>query len=284
MSMKTSNMPGGRSMLKKILLIFLLFTILCAFPFFSQTRGDDNGFCSITVLYDNYVSRGGTKADWGFSCLIQGMEKTILFDTGTKPDILLHNMKELKVDENRIDLLVLSHMHTDHTGGIPGFLEKNNHVLVYIPAEWPEHFTARFLDKKVKVERIQGPEEIIKNVHLTGGLGSGIIEQAVVLDTPQGLVIITGCAHPGIVEIVKKAKAMIDKKIYLVLGGFHLLNHSEGQIKQIIDEFKKLGVKKCAATHCTGDPAIRLFQEAYGGDYIPAGTGVVINIPQLEKK
>jgi 7,8-dihydropterin-6-yl-methyl-4-(beta-D-ribofuranosyl)aminobenzene 5'-phosphate synthase len=265
-------------MIKKIFPIFLLFNLLFITPLFSQNQSKKDNFCSITILYDNTVSTHGTKADWGFSCIIQGMEKIILFDTGTQSNLLLHNMKVLNVNIDTIDFLVLSHTHFDHTYAIPGLLEKNNNILIYIPKSWPKYFTETFLNKNAKVKMISGPTEIIKNVHLTSELDDQFLEQVMVLDTPQGLVIITGCAHPGIINILKKVKSMFEKKIYLVLGGFHLLENSEQQIKEIISEFKTLGVKKCIPTHCTGNMAMRLFQEAYGSDYIPGGTGLVFFI------
>src|SRR4030043_1807559 len=76
-----------------------------------------------TVLYDNYLYKEGTKADWGFSCLIEGTEKTILFDTGTQPQTLMHNVEVLGVDLKKVDQVVISHDHGDHTGGPHAALE-----------------------------------------------------------------------------------------------------------------------------------------------------------------
>ena len=92
------------------------------------------------------------------------------------------------------------------------------------------------------------------------------------------MIIVTGCAHQGIVKILKKAKEIRNKDIYLVFGGFHLLRHSEAQLKEIIQSFKSLGVQKCGATHCTGDDAIRLFKVAFGENDVPMGTGKVLTI------
>jgi hypothetical protein len=130
---------------------------------------------------------------------------------------------------------------------------------------------------------VKGYVKICKDVYSTGELegtynGLPKNEQSLIIDTPDGLVVITGCAHSGIVNILKKSKEILNKNIYLVLGGFHLLNSSDDEIKQIIKEFKSLGVKKCGATHCTGDNAIALFKEAYGQDYIPMGVGKVIQL------
>jgi len=92
------------------------------------------------------------------------------------------------------------------------------------------------------------------------------------------LIIITGCSHQGIVNILKKAKEIIDKEIYIVFGGFHLMRHSDDEVKAIIQEFKKMGVLKCGATHCTGDRQIELFKQAYKENYVPIGTGKMIEI------
>lgn len=267
-------------MMKKALFILAVTALACLIPYWLAAGPGPDSPCSLTILYDNYVSRPGTKADWGFSCLVRGMEKTILFDTGTRPDILFHNMKELQAGAREIQLLVLSHMHGDHTGGVPALIEQNPLLTVFIPAVWPAEFAGRFLKNAAKIEQNSGPAGIVQNVHLTGGMGDSIVEQAMVLDTAEGLVVITGCAHPGIVPIVKKAKEMLGKPVYLVLGGFHLVNHSETQIRDIIAGFRQMGVRKCSATHCTGDPAIKLFREAYGDDYLTAGTGAVIPLPR----
>jgi len=125
---------------------------------------------------------------------------------------------------------------------------------------------------------VSKPVEICKNVFSTGEMGTQIKEQSLILNTSKGLVVITGCAHPGIVDIVRRAKEMIDKNIYLVFGGFHLMQKSEVEVKNIISQFKDLGVEKVGATHCTGERAIQLFKQAYGDDFVQMGVGRVIKI------
>ncbi len=98
-------------------------------------------------------------------------------------------------------------------------------------------------------------------------------EQFLVLETPKGLVVITGCAHPGIVQIVQKAKEMLEKDVYFVIGGFHLLNDSDSQVRSKIGQFRSMGVQKVGASHCTGDRAIALFEQEYGNDFVPSGVG-----------
>ncbi|UCE06602.1 MAG: MBL fold metallo-hydrolase, partial [bacterium] len=232
----------------------------------------------MTILYDNYVFTEDTKSDWGFACLIEGTEKTILFDTGTKSDILWHNTKKLNADLSKVEQIVISHNHGDHTGGLKSVLEKKSNLTVYLPFHFSDDFVNGVERKGAKVVIADKPLQICKNVFITGKMGAEIIEHSLILDTPKGLVIVTGCAHQGIVNILKKAKQILDKDIYLVFGGFHLMRHSDEQVKEIIQEFKNLDVKQCGATHCTGDKAIALFKEAFRENYVQMGVGKVIKI------
>jgi 7,8-dihydropterin-6-yl-methyl-4-(beta-D-ribofuranosyl)aminobenzene 5'-phosphate synthase len=232
-----------------------------------------------TVLYDNTVAREGTKADWGFSCLIEGAEKTILFDAGTKPEILSHNLGILGVDVARVDLIVLSHAHGDHTGGLTAVLGRKPGAKVLFPVSFGPDFAARIADSGGEPQTVDRPVEICRNVFLTGETGGPIKEMALVLDSPRGLVVVTGCSHPGIVEMLKRTRETRGKPIHLVFGGFHLMNASEASIREILAALEELGVARCGATHCTGDRQIALIKEAYGDRFVPMGTGRVIEVP-----
>ena len=258
--------------------LFLSVILILIFAGNVNSYGPEENPITITTIYDNYIFSEGLKTDWGFSCIIKGTEKTILFDTGTKSDILFHNINKLNVNPKDVELVAISHIHGDHTGGLLAFLDENNKVTVYLPASFPDEFVSRVKKAGVKVVPVDKPVEICKGVSLTGEMGVQIKEQSLILNTSKGLVVITGCAHPGIVGIIKKAKEVIDKEIYLVCGGFHLLSKSEDEVKEIINEFKYLGVMKVGATHCTGDRAIELFKEAYKENFVQMGVGKVIRI------
>jgi 7,8-dihydropterin-6-yl-methyl-4-(beta-D-ribofuranosyl)aminobenzene 5'-phosphate synthase len=232
-----------------------------------------------TILYNNYFYREGTKPDWGFSCLIEGAEKTILFDTGTHPGILLHNVDTLGVDLKKVEQIVISHNHQDHIGGLSAVLEKNHEVSVYLPVSFARDVVRSLKFKKAVVVSVDEPKEICPNVYTTGEMGLEIKEQSLIINTNMGLVIVTGCSHQGIVEILKWAKELFNRPIYLVFGGFHLGQESIAEIDEIIGQFKEIGVEKCGATHCTGETgAFEMFKEAYGENYIPMGTGRILEI------
>ena len=221
----------------------------------------------ITVIFDNYPCKEGLTSDWGFSCLIQETEKTILFDTGADGNILLSNMNQLGIDPKIVDIVFLSHEHWDHTGGLSAFLGKNPNCTLYLP----KSFGTRFGAKNYK--EISNSVEICKDVHSTGELGTWMKEQSLVLKTEKGLVIITGCAHPGIVNILEKVREIFKQKIYLVIGGFHLLDCSDSEIQKIISDFKSLDVKLAGPSHCSGDRAIKLFNREYGDSFVRFGVG-----------
>lgn len=255
--------------MKQIITLFpLVAIVLMSLSFLGKAR-------KITILYNNYVYKTGCTSDWGFSCIIDLNGKSLLFDTGTKEKIFFHNVDELCVDLSRVDKVIVSHNHGDHTGSLMGFLKKNNKVRVYMPYSTSSNFLEKIRNTGAKVLNEKDPVDMGNGYYLTGELGKEIGEQSLILDTPKGLVVVTGCSHPGIVDIVKRAKEIGKKDIYLVVGGFHLMRHSESAVKEIIQEFRNLGVQKVSATHCTGDKAIELFREAYGNDYVAAGVGKV---------
>jgi len=237
----------------------------------------------ITVIYDNYPFKPGLKTSWGFSCVVRGTEKTILFDTGGNGSVLLSNMKKLEIDPQEIDLVVLSHIHGDHVEGLDDFLGQNAEVDVYLPQSFSRNFKEKVRHYGAYVFEVQESIKICGDTYSTGVLGMGIKEQALILRTEQGIIIITGCAHPGIVNIINNAKDLLKEEILLVMGGFHLMGQSQGSIENIISQFKTLGVCFVGPCHCSGDLTRQLFQKEYAENYINIGVGKVIDYNELSE-
>jgi 7,8-dihydropterin-6-yl-methyl-4-(beta-D-ribofuranosyl)aminobenzene 5'-phosphate synthase len=230
----------------------------------------------LTILYDNNPYDYRLKSSWGFACLVELEEKTILFDTGGDGEILLYNMRVLNKDPKTIDMIVLSHIHGDHTGGLWSLLREKSALKVYIPESFPQEFEQRVKKYGAKVVRVDASLEIDRGIYSTGEMDHGIKEQSLLIHTPKGMILITGCAHPGIVEIIKEAKAITKKDIYMAIGGWHLSSAGEREIKGIIDAFQRMGIQKVAPCHCTGDRAMAMFKSEYGENFIKAGVGSVI--------
>jgi 7,8-dihydropterin-6-yl-methyl-4-(beta-D-ribofuranosyl)aminobenzene 5'-phosphate synthase len=187
----------------------------------------------LKITYDN-EALAGFKRNWGFSCLVG---EHVLFDTGADCSTLFSNMQELKIDLKEIDTVVLSHAHGDHTGGIEivGLL---GDVQVFVPRSF---FTplkrelSRF--KNVETMEVSDMTEVAEGIASTGEIAR--VEQSLIVQTHKGLVIVTGCSHPGLDRIMNQAKEL--GTIYGVVGGFH--------------EFDKLellrGLEMIVPCHCT---------------------------------
>ena len=232
------------------------------------------------VVFNNVPYKAGLKTSWGFSCLIEGLDKTILFDTGGNGDILLSNMQRLGLDTEGVDAVVLSHIHTDHTGGLGAFLAHNPDVTVYMPESFPASFQQEVIRLGAATEAVSRPRQLMASVYSTGEMGWTIKEQALIVDTREGLIVITGCAHPNVADMADQAKTYLGKNIYLLMGGFHLGGSSDTEIRAIITHLKALGVKKVAPSHCTGDNAIRMFRDEWADDFVEGGLGAIIELPQ----
>ena len=233
---------------------------------------------TITMLYNNISFDPNLTTGWGLACLIEGLEKTILLDTGDNGQILLSNMDKLKKDPAAVDILVLSHAHGDHTGGLTDFLGAAGSVTLWVPESFPDDFKKGVVEAAYELISVDKAAEITNGLWTTGQMGTLIKEQALVLSTPKGLAVITGCAHPGIVNMVEKAKQICSDEIYLALGGFHLMRDSSDRVEHVIDELKNLGVKKNAPSHCTGKRPVDMFRQAWKEDFMDFGCGATVFI------
>jgi 7,8-dihydropterin-6-yl-methyl-4-(beta-D-ribofuranosyl)aminobenzene 5'-phosphate synthase len=246
--------------------------LLSAAPTAAQTQHGGQ----ITILIDNYVLDTRLEPAWGFSALVDYEQQRVLFDTGDMDTHLLAALDVLEIDPASIETVVLSHYHADHTGGLWYIKQTDVRPMLYVLPSFPSYFGTRTAEIAETVE-VEPGQAIIPGVYTTGEVSGPIPEQALVISTADGLIIVTGCAHPGVVKIVEAAQALFpDQPVRLVMGGFHLLEMGTSQINAIIADLRALGVEQVAPTHCSGDLARLLFAEAYGEDYIEAGAGLVL--------
>ncbi len=237
------------------------------------------GSLRITVLYDNTAARPACRADWGFACLVEAAGKTILFDTGTKADVFAANVEATGVDLARVDALVISHPHGDHTGGLEVALKARPGLPVYLPFGSPAALAGTLRSAGASIAAPESSAEIGPDVLVTGPVGGEVPEQALVVRRPDGLVVVTGCAHPGIVAVVEKAQQVGKGKVVAVVGGFHLLQQPPEAVAGVVARLQALGVERIGATHCTGDGPIQAFRRAYGSRFVEMGAGRVVELP-----
>jgi 7,8-dihydropterin-6-yl-methyl-4-(beta-D-ribofuranosyl)aminobenzene 5'-phosphate synthase len=237
---------------------------------------------TITILFDNIPYDDGCATSGGYSCLVEVPGTVILFDTGGNGPVLLENMEHLGIDPGAVDIVLLSHEHWDHTGGLDGFLDSNPEVYVYIPGTFGGEIRDVLSKHGIESVDVDRPVEIAPGVRSCGVMGDAIYEQAISIATDRGPIVITGCAHPGIADITVKAKELAGRAPLLVMGGWHLGGSSKARIDAIIETFDEMGVRHVAPSHCTGEGVIALFEEAYGERFIVSGAGKILRGADLD--
>lgn len=230
----------------------------------------------ITIVYDNYVYDSAFRPGSGFSCAIRTNAGVVLFDAGAHVSTLVFNLQRAGLDPGAIKTIAISHLDSDHYGGLLGLLEKAGAPDVYVPAVFPRRYKQKIESHGAAAHEVTGPEEIIPGVFSAGQLGGGIKEQCLVLETSKGGVLISGCSHPGIDEMARVARGITRKPLYLVIGGFHLGGMEEDRLKQICDYLKQLGVSSVAPSHCTTDSGIAFLRREFGDGFIESGAGKTI--------
>jgi len=236
----------------------------------------------IKVIFDKAAVDKKIKTGWGFSVLV---DDKILFDTGEKGEWLIDNLKQMNIAAGKIEGVVISHNHWYHTGGLWSLLETAKKSLpVYGCPGFPEEFRKNVSASGGMPVKSGKFAEISKNIFVTGEIpgnykGDPMPEQALILKTENGISVITGCAHPGILKILDEIKKKFKKeRLFLVMGGFHLLDEDKRVLDFIVSEFKDAGVEKAGPTHCSGPKAEAAFAAEYGENFIHVRAGMTIEI------
>lgn len=235
----------------------------------------------ITILYDSIGEHPAMRSDWGFAAYIEFSGMRILFDTGNNTEILKQNSKAAKVDLSTIDFVVISHWHDDHTAGLDYLLKINPDIPIYVPMDYSSSGTKQ---NKFKITQLSEISEISKNIFIISSLRdksglSKLQELTLALRTSQGLVLVVGCSHPGIQQIVEAA-TKIDPTILNIFGGFHLLRTPVKKVNTIARTLRNdYKVQKISPGHCTGEIANQEFLNIFQDDFVHAGIGTVINLP-----
>lgn len=175
----------------------------------------------LRILYDNEAVPG-FQSGWGFSCLLEMNEKRILFDTGRDGSILLNNMEKMGIFKEEIETIVVSHRHMDHAGGLSHVLHRD--ARVFFPASFPEELKTKTAETSPVFE-VRDFTKIDDGIYTTGELGTDILEQSILAESESGLVLLTGCAHPGLENIIDFAKRQ--GEVSCVVGGFHVFHTLE---------------------------------------------------------
>ncbi len=229
------------------------------------------------ILYDNKRYLKGWEKGWGFSLLVEnGKNQRLLFDTGGNSKKLLRNIEMASIDPQSIEAVTFSHKDWDHKDGAEGFLKINKKAHVYIPRNFDETFK-KMVEKSGHPYSLSGysKNEIIQNVYATPlySVPGSPEEQGLVIKAKEKLLLITGCAHPGILNMVREVKKIFGINVSMIWGGFHMKDFSEDKVKGLINNLKEEGVKKFAPCHCTGESQIALFEKICRDDFIKTGSG-----------
>lgn len=234
---------------------------------------------TITVVYDNRNTNPLLQEGWGLSLFVEFEKKKILFDAGGNRESFLANLERLRVPLNEITDVVISHKHWDHIAGLESVLRKvSDTTKVYLP----KFFPGWLLRRKFRTLCFVPPSsfrEIDQNISSFSMRASfWLHEQILVISTVQGLVLLTGCAHPGIIRIIDETKFRFpEKKIRAIVGGFHLYKEDLECTNNIVRAFQAHEIEKVAACHCSGEHVQKQFQKVYGSNFLLVGTGSEIH-------
>ena len=286
--------------------------LILAVSFAAADQSQRESATRITVLVDAFSDRPDLRKDWGYSALIEHEGKRILFDTGNDSDLFRHNVESLGVDLRKLDFVVISHRHGDHTDGLHYLLDINPEVKIYVADDeyfggptpqaffrrkvdsLPEHmryFGGRVPDtiphgspwKRANLERVSAELEILPGVRVVANRSQGTTfretpELSLVIDTSDGQILVVGCSHPGIEQILASVQAK-SRPVRLLAGGLHWVSHPDSEVERLSRALgEEWGVQAIAPGHCTGEAGFSVLSRIFGRRYLYAGLGSTVEI------
>jgi 7,8-dihydropterin-6-yl-methyl-4-(beta-D-ribofuranosyl)aminobenzene 5'-phosphate synthase len=294
-----------------------LMVLLAGLACLGAARADEAP-ARVTVIYDAFGKPSSLERGWGYSALVEYGGKRILFDAGGQYQAFADNVRKLKIDLKTLDFVVISHRHGDHTGGLAYVLQQNPKVKVYAPLETgsfgtpPSPPAAKALLRNAagitpdlryfngtppdklsidspwpgaKFTLIDKSQEIAPGLFLVRTVSDSkgtleLNELSLAIKTPQGLALVVGCSHPGI-ERILEAASQFDTRIYTIVGGLHLVDKSDQQVSEVVNNFQsRWHIERVAAGHCTGEYAQVELERVFGGRHDHSGVGEVIALPR----
>ena len=267
----------------------------------------------VTTLVENSVHTRGLKAEHGLAIHLQAGTHSILFDTG-QSELILENATRLGIALEKLDAIVLSHGHYDHTSGLESVLKLAPNATVYLHPSATKPKYVRNLDgtnRSIGLPRASfeslgtGNRKIITTVGRTalfGGIfATGEIprvtqfelpepsfyldenctkpdvvidDQALYFDSAQGVVVILGCAHSGVVNTLEHIHNLTNgRPFHALLGGMHLLKGDKERIKSTLEALRRFDFRILAPAHCTGSLATAMILTAFEGQCVSCSTG-----------
>jgi 7,8-dihydropterin-6-yl-methyl-4-(beta-D-ribofuranosyl)aminobenzene 5'-phosphate synthase len=299
--------------MKLLRLIVLLAGLACL----GAARADEAP-ARVTVIYDAFGKPSALERGWGYSALVEYGGKRILFDAGGQYQAFADNVRKLKIDLKTLDFVVISHRHGDHTGGLAYVLQQNPKVKNYAPLETgsfgtppsppaakallrnaagitpdlryfngtpPDNLTIDSPWPGTKFTLIDKSLEIAPGLFLVRTVSDSkgtleLNELSLAIKTPQGLALVVGCSHPGI-ERILEAASQFDTRIYTIVGGLHLVDKSDQQVSEVVNNFQsRWHIERVAAGHCTGEYAQVELERVFGPRHDHSGVGEVIALPR----
>lgn len=228
----------------------------------------------ITTLVEDTCPKRPFRGEHGLSFLIEADENKILFDTGFSGDVLIHNLSKLDIDLKQINAFVLSHNHNDHGGGLGHITNLIKEQPMYCASNFHQ---GEIVDSQEISQKISNIIFATKEKEIFPGVWVSKEEDSINSNKPtkeinliinlknKGLVIIVGCSHHGLENIIQNAKQLFNSEIptYGLIGGFHLKDNSPEEINQILNNLEKYNFKVIAPNHCTGFNALKIITDRF---------------------